>query len=90
MAKKILVKHLRSVYNGQKQTSGSIEDCVEFAAIIARKRSPGISLAKKNGIAYFISKGDDILKIDADKKTKIGRIAKPDVKVEQLEYYINK
>lgn len=90
MAKKILVKHLRLVYDGQEQTSKSIEDSTTFVTLIARKRSPGIPLARKKGIAYFVSKGDDILKIDADKKTKIGRIAKPDVKVEQLEYSINK
>ena len=89
MAKRILVKHLRSVYNGQEQPV-SIEDSSEFVDRITRMRSPGIPLAKKNGIAYFVSKGDDIMEIDADKKRIVGRISKSDVKVRQRVYHINK
>lgn len=59
--------------------SEDMELSADFIKIITAKKNPAVEMAKRNGVAYTVARGLDIVEVRGDKSLTIGRIDKSDI-----------
>lgn len=92
MAKKILISQLADFYKSQQEQlelDSSYCDESDIVRSIAKRKSPGVVIARANGIPFTVAKGTSILSVlDDNSSVCIGEIARKDVKIEIRQYVI--
>lgn len=93
MAKKKMVSKLADLYKSQqayfKLDSSYVDESDIVRVITGCTESPGVVIARANGIPFTIAKGTSIMSVlDDDSYVSIGEIARQDVKIEVQQYVI--